>query len=83
MQKIIVENAFYVSTYYTQIIIGNTNNINVILLTNHVVEVVDDHLGVVGGVHGALQERRPRAQLRLLSEIQYIIAIKKIVRPIG
>jgi hypothetical protein len=35
-------------------------------LTNHVVEVVDDHLGVAGGVHRALQERRPRAQLRLL-----------------
>lgn len=37
-------------------------------LTDHVVQVVDDDLGVVGGVHGAAQERRPRAQLRFLDQ---------------
>lgn len=37
-------------------------------LTDDVVQVVDDHLGVAGGVHGALQERRPRAQLGFLRQ---------------
>lgn len=37
-----------------------------VALTDEVVKVVDDYFGVVGGVDGALQERRPRAQLRFL-----------------
>lgn len=36
------------------------------MLTDEVMQVFDDHLGIVCGVDGALQERRPRAQLRFL-----------------
>ncbi|CAG9560855.1 unnamed protein product [Danaus chrysippus] len=37
------------------------------ILTDEVVQVVDDHLRVVGGVHGPLQEGGPRAQLCFLA----------------
>lgn len=38
------------------------------MLTDEILQVVNDDLRVVGGVHGALQERRPRAELSLLQQ---------------
>lgn len=50
-------------------------------LTDHVVQVVDDDLRVVAGIHGAVQEGRPRAELGFLQQARHHFQASRLAEP--